>query len=97
MLFFLHRREFLIFVFTFGFFARQIFKYWRLKHSALVRASLAVVTKVNFVGFLVRLFSIILSFKERNSLTLNLPCGDLELEVRRKTDDDKVRSFLHQE
>ena len=49
---------------------------------------------MNFVGFLVRLFSIILSFKERNSLTLNLPCGDLELEVRRKSDDDKVRNFL---
>ncbi|XP_028391246.1 eukaryotic translation initiation factor 2-alpha kinase 3-like isoform X2 [Dendronephthya gigantea] len=55
-------RELLIFVFTFGFFTRQIFKYWRSKHSGL----------------------------EKKTLTLNLPCGDLELEVRPKCNENKA-------
>jgi hypothetical protein len=51
---FFPRREFLIFIFTFGFFARQIFKYWRCKRSALVRVSLGV---LNFLFFSTLIFS----------------------------------------
>ena len=46
----------------------------------------------SYVDFYTISFFLVLSLKKKNGLKLNLPCGNLEVEIRRRSEESKVRN-----